>query len=92
MGVKTYEIVKQYVFWVDGLDYTVKGRISRNLDPNVGEPFRWEISHNYKPSKTAGTRYYPSVVSAGTLEDAEMHLFAYANAFTNIGVEANKYF
>ena len=92
MGVKTYEIVKEYLFWVDELDYTVKGRISRNLDPNVGEPFRWEISHNYKSSKTAAGVYYPSVVSAGTLEDAEMHLFAYANAFRNIGVKANEYF
>ena len=91
MGVKTYEIVKEYLFWVDELEYTVKCRISRNLDPNAGEPFRWEISHNCKSLKTAGV-YYPSVVSAGTLEDAEMHLFAYANAFTNIGVKANEYF
>lgn len=91
MSVKTYVVVKEYLFWVDELDCTVKDRISRNLAPNVGEPFKWEISHNYKPSRTAGV-YYPSVVSAGTLEDAEMHLFAYANAFTNIGVEANKYF
>ena len=89
MGVKTYEVIKQYVFWVDGLDYTVKGRISRNLDPNAGQPFLWEISHHYKPSETAAGVYYPSVVSAGTLEDAERFLFAYANAFTNIGVKAN---
>ena len=92
MGVKTYEVLKEYVFWVDGLDYTVKGRISRNLNPNVGEPFTWEISHHYKPSETAAGVYYPSVLSAGTLEDAERHLLAYANAFTNIGVKADNYF
>lgn len=89
MSVKTYEIVKQYMFWVEGLEHTVKGRISRSLDPNAGEPFRYEISHHYKPSAKAGV-YYPSVVSADTLEHAEMHLFAYANAFTNIGVKANE--
>lgn len=92
MSVKTYEIVKQYVFWVEGLDDTVKGRISRNLDPNAGQPFLWEISLHYKPSVTAGGVYYPSVVSADTLEHAEMLLFAYAKAFTNIDVKANENF
>jgi hypothetical protein len=91
MSVEIYEIVKQYLFWVDGLDYKVKGRISRNLKPNVGEPFMWEISHHYKPSDKAGV-YYPSKVSAGTLEDAERLLLIYAKAFTNIGVKANEDF
>jgi hypothetical protein len=93
MGVKTYEIVKQYMFDVNGLDYKVKGRIWRNLDPNAEQhPFGWQISHHCKPSESAGGVYYPSAVSARTLEEAEMLLFAYAKSFTNIGVKPNEDF
>ncbi len=89
MTVHKYEVVKQYVFWVEGLSHTVKARITRNLDPGETRPFTWEISHHYKPSAGAGV-YYPSEVSALTIEVAKRLLFMYAEMFTNIGVTPNQ--
>ena len=67
MTVQTYEVVKQYVFWVGGLSHTVKGRISRNLDSMNAEPFMYEISHHYKPSESAAGVYFPSKLSFSTI-------------------------
>lgn len=90
MSVQVYEVVKEFVFWVEGLPHTVRGRITRHTDAQDTQRFMWEISHNYKPSASAAGVYYPSRVSAGTQEEAERMLFAYALAFTSIGVKANE--
>lgn len=89
MNMHIYEVVKQYVFFVEEASLTVKGRISRSLDPNSLKPFHWEISHHWKPSQAAGT-YYPSATSGDTVENTEALLFAYAKAFTNIDIKPNE--
>ncbi len=82
MAVETYEIVKQYVFRVEGLSHSVKARILRNLDGGSTQPFRWKISHRWGD-------YNPSKVSAPTIKEAEEFLLAYARGFTNSGVTEN---
>ncbi len=82
MRVYSYEVIKQYVFWMDELGQTVKARISRNLDSTSAKPFSWDISHHWRPSPGAGF-YFPSALSAITLENAEALMLAYAKSFTS---------
>jgi len=89
LKIYSYEVVKQYIFWVENLPHTVKARVSRNLDPTVELPYRWEISHYYKPSGAGGV-YHPSKLSAETQKEAEQFMRIYAEFFTDIGVTQNE--
>jgi hypothetical protein len=89
MNVKTYEVVKQYIFVIEEAPFIIKGRVSHNLDSNDPRPFMWEISHYYSHSQGA---YLPSKIQAETFKDAEAFLLLYAKAFTNIGIEPNESF
>lgn len=89
MQTHKYEVVKQFVFFVEGLEPVIRGRIVRNLDP-AATPFMWQISHHWKPREGAGF-YHPSVTSGKSLEDVEQKLFAYADSFTNMIKEDPNY-
>ncbi len=80
MTVTSSEIIKQFVYQVDGLDYNVYGRIVKIIEE--GEVFyRWEISHNYKPAQNAGI-YYPSATGGTSVSEMEELLNTYAESFT----------
>jgi len=81
------EIIKQFDVHVEGIPFTVKGKIAKYKDS-----YMWSISHHYKPTTGAGV-YYPSSVTANTLADAEMLFRAYAEDFVpDFEVKANKAF
>lgn len=90
MTTHTYEVIKQYVFHVDNLKHSIKGRISQAVGEGE-QSFMWEISHNYKPTENAGV-YYPSATRGKSLREAELLLFTYAENFTGIGVVENENF
>ena len=90
--VEIAEVIKEYVIHVDGLEHIVKSRIVKIIKPERGENYRWEISHNYKPTEGAAGVYYPSKISASTFEDAESFMMAYVGGFTNISVKPNEYY
>jgi len=82
-------ILREYVFSVDGVEHPVYGRIVQtNEIENC--PFRWDISHYYRPSESAITVYHPSRHHAESFEEAEGLLLDYANAFTDIDVTPSK--
>ncbi len=91
MTVTSSEIIKQFVYQVDGLNYNVYGRIVKIIEE--GEVFyRWEISHNYKPAQNAGI-YYPSTISGNSATEMEEHLRVYAENFTaEFEVRENSYY
>jgi len=89
MSIDIYEVVKEYVLTVEGLEHSVKGRISR-LRKDVGvEEYYWDISHHYRPSKEHAGVYYPSGKTTNSFEDAENHLLSYIHNFTTIDVTPN---
>ena len=90
--VEIAEVIKEYIIHVDELEHAVKSRIVKIIKPERGENYRWEISHNYKPSEGAAGVYYPSTISAGSFDDAESLMLAYVGGFTNISVKSNEYY
>ena len=86
MSAVKKELIKQFAYEVEGLDYEVQGYVYR-INNEEGTHYHWDISHLYQPSETAGV-YHPSVITAETAEEAERLLDAYAMSFTTIGVEA----
>ena len=91
MPISTERVVSEFIARVDGLEFSVKGRITEQMDTETDRKFYWSISHHYRPSENAGV-YFPSTVSAKTIEEAEFLLFAYMKNFTCIGVIPNRYF
>lgn len=85
-----YEVVKEYRFPVDGLNYDIKGRILKRIagDDGLNVDFSWEISHYYKPENRIGV-YIPSQKSAETAERAEQLLLMYLKSFTNTKIQIN---
>ncbi|WLQ14349.1 hypothetical protein O5O45_00140 [Hahella aquimaris] len=74
------EVVKEFVFNVEGLGESVKARITRDLEPisEIGE-YSWDISHLWN---TAGGIYSPSTRHGKTYEEVEALMMAYAKSFT----------
>lgn len=83
------EVVKEYILHHDELDFTVKGRITKIKDNDGVYKYEWSISHYCKPSEQAGGVHAPSSRSSINLKGAEDSLFAYMEAFTNIGIKQN---
>lgn len=84
------EVVKQFRFYVNGLDTEVRGEIRKQVAPTAPYPYQWWISHHYRPSATAVGIYYPSRTTADSAEEAEAMLMAYASNFTaEFGVAEN---
>ena len=92
MGNILYEVVKEYKTTVDGLDFDIKGRVLKRVEPTGDLDYMWEISHHCKPGKDAATIYYPSTINAQTFEEAKMLLFSYMVPFTIIEVVENKFY
>jgi len=86
------EVVKEYILHHDGLDFTVKGRITKIKGNDGVYTYEWSISHYYKPSEHAGGVHVPSSRSSISLKEAEDSLFAYMEAFTNIGIKQNNFY
>lgn len=85
------EILKEYVFSVEGVEHPIYGRVVQT-DEVEHLPFRWDISHYYRPSESAATVYIPSRHHADSFEEAESLLLAYADAFTDIDVTPSNYY
>ena len=93
MAVSSFEIVREFVFWIEGLDHVVKGRVMRKIAPAQKKfPVSWQISHYYKPSKGAASIHIPSKTIASSSKDAEKLLRLYADTFTTIDVEPNQHY
>jgi hypothetical protein len=93
MAVMMSKVVEEYVFQVEGVGHVVKGRITYgNQEPNETGIYEWSISHFYKSDMTAMAAYRPSRTTARHIDDVRADLFAYANKFTNIGVESNYFY
>ncbi len=85
MAVIKHELVKTLMYYVPELEHSVMGYIYRAIDSDH-LPYRWEISHFYRPNENAASVYRPSRHSADTAEEAEALLDGYAMNFTNIDV------
>lgn len=89
MVVERHELVKEIRYFIDCLEHPVFGRIYKSNNEN--NPYTWDISHHYRPGEAAGV-YYPSTLSAPSLEEAEQLLESYAGSFANIDVKKNETF
>jgi len=74
------EVVKQFEFDAEPLTHPIKGKIVRYTSEDGDVHYRWSIRHHYKPAAGAGV-YFPSVLTASSLEDAENHFSLYAGSF-----------
>jgi hypothetical protein len=83
------KIKQEYVLSVDGLDFSIKGRISERINGTPEQRFSWRISHYCRPSEKAAGVYYPSKLSFSTFKDAEETLLSYLTSFTTIDVTPN---
>ncbi len=83
MEIERSEIIKQFTYWIEGLDYPIHSRISKMDDGR----FKWNISHHYSPEKGRDI-YYPSASVGHRLEEMEYVLDEYVKNFTaEFGVE-----
>ena len=87
------KIVQEYVLTIEGLTFTIKGRISERLDDtDPSRRFSWAISHYFRPSEHTGGHYLPSTRSASTFQGAEAMLKAYMDGITTLDVTPNEYY
>ena len=84
MGIS--EVVKEYTLFMELYQFTVKGRIVRDLHDGK---FYWDVSHFYKPSENADLNI-PSTRSSDVYEDVERWLMKYLKEFKEIGVKKNE--
>ncbi len=87
MQVTGYEIVKEYVFWMEKMPHILKGRIMRNIEDDSA-PYRWQCSHNHKPLLMSGV-YFPRSEYAETEVEAFTNLRAYVMTFDPLGASRN---
>lgn len=91
MITQTEKVLEEFVFWPTNTNHTIKGRICEIIGPEDRHGYTWTISHHYRPTKSAGI-YYPSVITAGSFDEAKNHLFAYANGCSGIDLTLNAYY
>lgn len=91
MKIYTEKVVSEFIARVDGLEFSVKGRVTKSIDPETDHKFNWSISHYYCPSENAGP-HYPSSSSVKTIGEAESLLLGYIRNFTCIRVVPNAFF
>lgn len=90
MHIYLFEIVKEYVLRIEGLDHSVKGRVVKLIKDTGAEEYTWDISHNYRPSESAAAVYYPSEKTTNSFKETESLLLQYMNGFTKIDVTPNE--
>ncbi|MHA6494707.1 hypothetical protein ACX0MV_15885 [Pseudomonas borbori] len=90
MAVRSYKVLEEHIFDVEGLNHPVKGRVSlcEDLPADVG-CFYWQISHHYKPTFEPDGKHYPSHLYGKTLEEARDRLMTYAKNFSTEIVEVD---
>lgn len=85
------EVLKEYIFHVEGMEESVKARVTRDLEP-IPETggFSWDISHLWH---TEGGVYSPSTRHGKTYEEVENLMMTYAKSFIiEHGVTKNNYY
>jgi len=86
------EVVKQFEFYVPGLQHPIKGKIVNRISEGGKADYTWSISHHYKFKDEAGV-YHPSTVTFDSLEEAETLFRTYAQHFVaDFEVRANEDF
>jgi hypothetical protein len=91
MHISMEKVVTEFIARVNGLEFSVKGRITELLNAETDQKYYWSVSHYYCPTENAHL-YSPSVRSTKTIKEAEFLLFAYLENFTAIRVTTNEYF
>jgi hypothetical protein len=89
MTTRVSRVIQEYVLWTDAVQYGIRGRIVEHLDADPKERYGWEVSHHFKPAKSAFGVYRPSAVTGASLEEVTGQLIAYLRGFQNINVEPN---
>ncbi len=85
------KVIAEYVFSIEGLEQTVKGRIVKSDEiPHL--PYQWDISHYCMPFEDAAGVYIPGRFAAETVEEATDMLISYAKSFTTFGVQKNPFY
>jgi hypothetical protein len=86
---KVFEIVKEYIVSVKGIDFNIKARIKKDITPGDDLIYFWDVSHYYKPDENSADVYRPSLSFANSLEECERLLLKYLNKFTTYGIKPN---
>ena len=92
MENEIYTVLKEYTMDVEGLNYAIKGMITKRVNERGSGDYFWSVSHYCKPSKQAATIYIPSRICGDTFDEAEQHLMMYMTTFTTIDVTPNDFF
>lgn len=85
-----YKVLNEYIVEVEEFGTKLKGRVVQEISDGIGVRFQWDVSHYYRPSD--GTQVYMPSNSAMTFNDAERHLLAYLQDFSNLDVTPNDMF
>ena len=90
MYTHLFEVMKEYIMFVEGLDFSVKGRVTQSTNQEGEDEFHWEISHYYRTKESAAAVYIPSKKTTKSFELTKSILMAYMKGFTTIGVKPNE--
>lgn len=85
------KVLQEYIFHVDGMEESLKARITLDLEPfeQMGA-YSWDISHLWH---TEGGSYSPSSRHGKSFDEVEHMLMAYAKSFiTKYGFSKNGYY
>lgn len=85
------EIIKQYRVRVEGLNFTIYGRIIKSVSGDDEDVFLGELSHYCKQFNEAIDVYRPSLIG-NNIEKVEYLIISYLEKFTNINVEENTHY
>lgn len=85
------EIIKEFRVNVQGLDYSVKGRIVKSVKGDFDNVYLGEFSHYCKPHVDAIDVYSPDIVRQN-FDSAERLVLSYLENFTTIDVKPNKHY
>ena len=90
MAADKFEIIKQFIYTISGLDHPVYVQIARI---NNSKWVHWDISHYYRPSVKPPNFFDPHPASTTSVSQAEIEIDAYIKKFTGdfIVVENPKY-
>ena len=89
MKINIEKVVREFIIRIDGLNFSVKARVSETLTRVDAGKFYWSISHYYSPKENGHTQF-PGVHTTLTVEDAETILMTYLKGFTTYGIQCNQ--
>ncbi len=90
MAADKFEIIKQFIYIIDGVGHPVYVQIERINNSNS---VHWDISHYYRPSVKPPNFLHPQLGTTPSISHAEAEIDAYIKKFTGdfIVVENPKY-